>query len=94
MRSAAPLMLLALVGCTSIEPALPPGSVSACLPATLDQFTGQPATADLAARLLRTTGKTALRWVQPGMMVTMDFREDRLTVYLDAENKIERASCG
>ena len=29
-----------------------------------------------------------------GMMVTMDFRADRLTVYLDAANRVERASCG
>jgi len=95
MRSAAPMLLLvALAGCTSIEPALPADSTSACLPATLDQFTGQPATAELGAQMLRSTGKTALRWVQPGMMVTMDFREDRLTVYLDAANKVERASCG
>ena len=29
-----------------------------------------------------------------GMMVTMDFRDDRLTVYLDAANRVERANCG
>ena len=89
------LMIAPLAACTSIQPAVPDRSaVDACLPATLGQFTGQSATSELGARMLRLTGKTVLRWVQPGMMVTMDFREDRLTVYLDAANKVERASCG
>ena len=89
------LIIAPLAACTSIQPAVPNGSaVEACLPAALGQFTGQTATSELGARMLRLTGKTALRWVQPGMMVTMDYREDRLTVYLDAANKVERASCG
>ena len=29
-----------------------------------------------------------------GMAVTMDFRQDRVTVQVDAQNRIERASCG
>ena len=88
------VMIAPLAACTSVEPAVPVAPTDACLPATLGQFTGQPATSELGARMLGLTGKTALRWVQPGMMVTMDFREDRLTVYLDAANKVERASCG
>jgi hypothetical protein len=27
-------------------------------------------------------------------MVTMDYRSDRLTVYLDAANRVERVGCG
>ena len=89
------LIIAPLAACTSLQPAVPNGSaVEACLPAALSQFTGQTATSELGARMLRLTGKTALRWVQPGMMVTMDYREDRLTVYLDAANKVDRASCG
>ena len=95
MRSLAALLLVPLAACTSIQPADPATSaVDACLPASLDRFNGQPATSELGARMLQSTGKTALRWVQPGMMVTMEFREDRLTVYLDAAGKVERASCG
>jgi hypothetical protein len=44
--------------------------------------------------MMKQTGATKIRWVAKGMMVTMDYREDRLTVYLDAANRIERASCG
>jgi hypothetical protein len=44
--------------------------------------------------MMKQTGATKIRWVEKDMMVTMDYREDRLTVYLDAANRIERASCG
>ena len=41
----------------------------------------------------RETGARTLRWVQPGMAVTMDYRDDRLTVYAGRRNMVERASC-
>ena len=44
--------------------------------------------------MLRESGARALRWVPKGMMVTMDYRGDRLTVHLDAANRVERANCG
>ncbi|MDP1909798.1 MAG: I78 family peptidase inhibitor [Hyphomicrobium sp.] len=93
MRKLCSLALVPLAACTSIQPApaTPPGD--ACSPAALSRYTGQTANEALAARMKRETGKTALRWVQPGMAVTMDYREDRLTVYLDAANRVERASC-
>lgn len=94
MRNLSLLFLMPLAACTSIQPASPNAPADLCLPATLGQFAGQSATSELGARMLATTGKTALRWVQPGMMVTMDYREDRLTVYLNASNRVERASCG
>lgn len=60
----------------------------------LAAFTGQPATSDLGARMLAQTGARDLRWVAKGMMVTMDYRADRLTVYLDGAGRVERAGCG
>ncbi|MDQ3078837.1 MAG: I78 family peptidase inhibitor [Pseudomonadota bacterium] len=73
------------------EPAQPAGT---CLGDSLASFIGQPRSEALGARMLRQTGATKIRWVAKGMMVTMDYRDDRLTVYLDAANRIERASCG
>jgi hypothetical protein len=35
-----------------------------------------------------------LRWAPVGAMLTMDFRSDRVTVYLDAGNKVTKVSCG
>ena len=95
MRKMVLLILTPLAACGTAEPVGPvPAPVDACAPATLGQFTGQPATSELGAAMQRATGKTALRWVRPGMAVTMDYREDRLTVYLDAAGRVERASCG
>ena len=48
----------------------------------------------IGAALLRATGARTLRWVAPGMAVTMDYRTDRLTVSYDGAYKIERVSCG
>ena len=87
------LALASLVACTSMRPATQLAPEDQCSPATLGQYAGQPATAELGAAMLRANGKTAIRWVQPGMAVTMDFREDRLTVYVDAKGRVERASC-
>ena len=78
--------------CTSMAPPMAtPGDV--CSPASLARYTGLAANDALAARMQRETGKIAIRWVRPGMAVTMEYREDRLTVYLDAAGRVERASC-
>lgn len=93
MRNFSMLAFAPLAACTSIQPAAPLAPEDRCSPATLGQYAGLPATAELGAAMLRANGKTALRWVQPGMAVTMDFREDRLTVYIDAAGRVERVSC-
>ena len=45
-------------------------------------------------KLVADSGARNARVVKPGMAVTMDFRQDRVTVQVDAQNRIERASCG
>ena len=60
----------------------------------LGQFIGQPASQELGTAMQRASGARSLRWVGHGMMVTMDFSPQRLTVYLTADNRVERASCG
>ncbi len=85
---AAPLM----AACATVGPAEPAGGM--CSDAQLQQFVGQAATADLGARIQSTSGAKTLQWVAAGSMVTMDFRGDRVRVYLDAQNKVERLSCG
>ena len=65
-----------------------------CRNDALGGYAGQSATQALGADILRVSGAKVLRWIEPGMMVTMDFREDRVSVWLAAGNKIERVSCG
>ncbi len=94
MRNLLLLALAPLAACATIQPApvvAAPGG--ACPPEALARYTGQQASSALASTMLRETGRTAIRWVRPGMAVTMDYREDRLTVYLDAAGRVERASC-
>jgi hypothetical protein len=55
---------------------------------------GQMATAELGTQVLRMTGARAMRWIQPGQAVTMDFRSDRVNIKLDAQNRIEGITCG
>ena len=55
---------------------------------------GQTADEAMGAVLLSRTGARTLRWVAPGMAVTMDYREDRLTVSYDDKMRIERITCG
>ena len=68
--------------------------VGPCRNEPLDKFTGQPATQELGARMLAASGGRVIRWVPKGSAVTMDYREDRVTAYLDGSNRVERASCG
>ncbi len=93
---AAPL----IAACSTVSPAGPEipvrGETSgyACRSEGLDRFVGREATSELAVELRRASGARTVRWVRPGMMVTMDYREDRLTVRLDERNRVIRANCG
>jgi hypothetical protein len=65
-----------------------------CRQSDYGSFVGRRADAATAAELQRASGARVIRWVQPGMAVTMDYREDRLTVRLDSGNRIVAANCG
>jgi hypothetical protein len=64
-----------------------------CDPANIQQFVGKQRSADLEAQMLRVSNAAFVRWVPFGTMATMEFREDRLTAFLDASDRIERISC-
>jgi hypothetical protein len=72
---------------------IPPGSK--CQPsAILNSFVGQPASIELAARLMTAARAPKLRWVPAGATVTMDRNARRLTVQLDAQNRVLSMTCG
>ena len=66
----------------------------ACRQQAFEEFIGQVASSSVGAEMLRVSGAGVIRWVQPGMRVTMDYRADRLTVRLADNNRIITASCG
>jgi hypothetical protein len=65
-----------------------------CKSAGLDVFVGRDATAEIGSEILAKSGAKVLRWLQPGQIVTMEFRADRVNVKLNAQNKIEAVTCG
>ena len=65
-----------------------------CSNTGLERFAGQVATAQVGSEMLRASGARTVRWVQPGMAVTMEFSPQRLTVQLAPGNVIQRATCG
>ena len=44
--------------------------------------------------MLATSGAKTLQWVAAGMMVTMEFRADRVRVQLDEQSRVQRVTCG
>ncbi|HEU4960054.1 MAG TPA: I78 family peptidase inhibitor [Sphingomonas sp.] len=85
---------LFLAACAAAQPPLAHGSGAICKADGLSDLVGRPATADLGAAALKRSGARTLRWIQPGMAVTMDYRQDRLDVHLDARNVVTKLSCG
>jgi hypothetical protein len=43
---------------------------------------------------MRASHAAVLRWAPPGVMLTMDYREDRVTVHLSANDTITDIKCG
>jgi hypothetical protein len=95
------LLMIAPLALTACAAAPPPGEIPhhgdsafVCRGESLGQFAGRPATQELGAEMLRASGARLIRWVAHGMMITMDFSPERLTVHLTPDNRIKRASCG
>jgi hypothetical protein len=57
-------------------------------------FIGQAGSKANGAAIKRATKAAVLRWSPPNTMLTMDYRENRVTVWLDANKKITKIRCG
>lgn len=55
---------------------------------------GQLADEALVAKVKTDTGSDRVRVIKPGMAVTMDYREDRLNLDVDANNRVTDVRCG
>lgn len=90
------LLALATTGCAT-NPPPPPIAVTGagdCRNNGFERFVGQRATAELGAQLQQASGARSIQWIQPGQMVTMEFRSDRLRVRLGAGNLVAGVNCG
>ena len=96
-RAAALLVLIVASGCSTAPAQIPVHGVTPghkCESAGTDQFVGHPATSETAAAIMRTSHAAVLRWAPPGVMLTMDYREDRVTVHLGPDHKVTAINCG
>ena len=99
MRSALVVIPVALAACsTAPAPAETPvhGETPGhtCTTDGTDQFVGQTRSDAVGNQIKQASHAAVLRWAPPGVMLTMDFRADRVTVWLDALNKITQIKCG
>jgi hypothetical protein len=92
--AATALPFLLLSACAMNGPPEHSGPARACNAGPVQQFVGRPGSAKVVASAKRSAGARTVRRITPGMMVTMDFRADRLNVYVDAQGRVERLSCG
>ena len=86
-----------LVAACSTAPATPVHGVTPghkCELAGTERFIGQEGTSATGGAIKRVSHAAVLRWSPPGVMLTMDYREDRVTVWLDSARKITRIKCG
>jgi hypothetical protein len=91
MKHAAILILCApllLAACVETMPG-PVGPVGDCGAAELQYLVGNPGVVLDGMRFSQD-----VRVIQHGMMVTMDYKADRLNFWLDARDRIERVTCG
>ena len=81
--------LIGVAACATTAPTTP----LRCDAGPAEAFVGQQATQNVGAQMLKATGASTIRWVRFGAMVTMEFREGRLTVRLDPKGKVAGSSC-
>ena len=94
------LLFPSLAACTSVgslQPAEAGPTVKGdgrCDAAAVAWAVGQKAGEDVMKQVWKQSGAGLIRPIAPDQAVTLDFREDRINVHLDAGNTITRLDCG
>lgn len=73
---------------------VPDSTGMTCNAAAAQGDVGQAASQDVVDLIVKTTGAAAARVIKPGMAVTMDYRQDRVNIEVDAKNMITAVRCG
>ena len=96
MRNAIALAPMLVAAC-STAPATPVHGVTPghkCELAGTEQFIGQEGTSATGEAITRVSHAAVLRWAPPGVMLTMDYRYDRVTVRTGPDGRITSVNCG
>ena len=89
------LLLFALTGCaTTGAQLLEPGAGERCDAGKAQNFIGKAATSETAEAARKAAGAEVVRWLRPGMAVTMEYRMGRLNITINEKNVIARINCG
>src|SRR5690242_14605018 len=97
MRKALSLTPFLLAACATAPADPPVHGVTpghTCKEEGTAQYVGQVRSDALGAAIKHASNAAVLRWAPPGVMLTMAFREDRVTVRLDPAGKITKIRCG
>ena len=92
------VLVPALIGACSTAPAqtpvhgVTPGHK--CQTDDTSRFIGMIRNDHTGSAIKHASHAAVLRWAPPGVMLTMDYREDRVTVWVDLAHKITQIRCG
>ncbi len=95
-------LMMITIGCAPVPPTpegtetfpVQGGTGRMCNAAKAQPLVGRARSAKLGAEALRLSGAGTLRWLRPGDIVTMEYREDRLNIELDAKGRVKAVRCG
>lgn len=96
IRLLMPVLLLTTAACQYARPetAGPPPQPTACGAEKVQHYVGKKRSTAISGSVAALSDAKSIRWIEPGMAVTMDFREDRLNVKLDEKGVILSFTCG
>lgn len=83
--------MLSLAACVTAEA---PPVAGQCNADAANAYLGRTADAATVEAARKAAGAARVRTLKPGQMVTMEYLEGRLNLYLDANGRIERIACG
>lgn len=86
-----------LCACSTLPAATPVHGVTPghkCQAEEMSRFIGKAASSRTGAAIKRASHAAVLRWAPSGVMLTMDYREDRVTVYLGPDKRVTQIRCG
>jgi hypothetical protein len=90
-----------LAACSTVPAATPDAPLvhgetpgHSCVEDGAARFIGHSRSEATGAAILAASNAAVIRWAPPGVMLTMDYRADRVTVTLDTANKITKIRCG
>lgn len=90
------LLAVALLGGCAMSATDKPVEVGRgdCSAEAAQSLVGQQGTPAIAQRAMTLTRSKTMRWLRPNMIMTMDYRSDRLNITLDDSDRITRINCG